>query len=609
MPTDLPRWRLDTIFADVGAPDFVEAVAEVSQGVNGLASYFDDNRISGDDAHDAAAAQENATDKIEETLRRVEAILLRFRDANAYLQARIDTDAFDDRAQAERSKLKPVGSRIAVLLKRASAWLGRLDLERALSGSELASDHRYALERCQLLAEHLMGSEAEELAAVLDNSGGGAWAQLHSALIGRGTVATPLPGRGESEQNVAELKQLQYDPQREVRRAAFEAELELLERHEVSYAAAMNSIKGQVGELARRRGWASPLEESLFANAMNRRSLEVLQQACRESFPVFRRYMKAKARFLGLERLSWYDLFAPVSTTEPHHFGWDEARGFVVDSFRNYSPSLASFAERAFDERWMDAPSRKGKVNGAYCVSIPGKHESRILLNFGGELDDLFTIAHELGHAFHNDCMYRSGRSSLQSSTPMTLAETASIFCETIAMDKLLENADDQKRLAILEQDLVSTNQIVLDIDSRFRFESGVFDRRAERELSVDEMKEIMLEAQAATYGEGLDPDVRHPLMWAHKGHYYSSARSFYNYPYTFGLLFGLGLYRVFRDEPAGFQERYERLLASTGMAEAAVLGQRFGIDIEDVEFWRGSLSVFAERVADYETLVERFKA
>jgi oligoendopeptidase F len=598
---ELPRWRLDTIFEELESPDFRQAVADISRGIEDLSGYFEANGVGAE-----GAPGDDATQVTEETLRRVEAILVRFRDVTAYLQGRIDTDAFDDRSQAERSRLRPLGSRLNVLLKRFSAWLGRVDLERVVAESELARDHAFILGRYQLLAEHLMGGEAEDLAAVLDNSAGSAWAQLHSALIGRGTINLRLPNGEESERNVAELRQLLYDPDREVRRRAYEAELDLLERHEVSYAAAMNSIKGQVGELSRRRGWDSPLDESLFGNAMSRRSLDALQQAVRESFPVFRRYLKAKARFLGLERLAWYDLFAPVTVGEQAQFGWDQAREFVVANFRGYSAGLARFAERAFSEGWMDAPSRKGKVNGAYCVSFPGKRESRVLLNFGGKLDDLFTIAHELGHAFHNDCMFRYGRTNLQRSTPMTLAETASIFCETIAMNALLENADDQSRLAILEQDLVGANQIVVDIDSRFRFEKGVFEKRQERELSVDEMKDLMLEAQDATYGDGLDAKLRHPLMWAHKGHYYSSGRSFYNYPYTFGLLFGLGLYRVFQDEPNGFQERYERLLASTGMAEAADLGRQFGIDIEDVEFWRGSLAIFSGRVADYEALVER---
>lgn len=599
--SQLPHWRLDNIFTDIDAEDFQEAAAAVVIDTEALARFFDEQRID-----DREATASDATETVAESLRRLEEIQVRFRDLTAYLTARIDTDAFDDRAQAERSRLRPTGSRLAVLIKRFVAWVGRLDLESVVDGSEAAAEHRYTLERFQFLAGRLMGTEAEELAAVLDNSGGASWAQLHSALIGRGTIEAALPGREPGEYNVAELKQLQYDEDREVRRAAYEKELALLERNEVAYAAAMNSIKGQVGELADRRRWPSPLDESLYLNAMSRDSLNALQQAVRESLPTFRRYMTAKARFLGRERLAWYDLFAPVGSAEPTSYDWDRAREFVVDNFDSYSPRLSAFADRAFSERWMDAPSRKGKTNGAYCVQVPGKQESRILLNFDGKLDDLFTIAHELGHGFHNDCLYRFGRTTLQRSTPMTLAETASIFCETIVLNAILEGADDVSRLAILEQDLVGTNQIVVDIDSRFRFEHDVFERRQERELSVDEMKEIMLAAQEATYGEAVEADFRHPLMWAHKGHYYSSSRSFYNYPYTFGLLFGLGLYRVYQDEPEGFQDRYEHLLASTGMKDAASLGREFGIDIEDANFWRSSLAVFEERVTAFEALVEK---
>ncbi|HEX7004373.1 MAG TPA: M3 family oligoendopeptidase [Trueperaceae bacterium] len=599
---ELPRWRLDTIFSDLDGPDFEQAVDELQGAIADLAAYMEERGIGESGSTDSRPGK-----VIEEFLSRIEYILVRQRDLSAYLHGRIDTDAFDDQARAKRSKLQPLGNKLSILFKRFSAWLGNVDLEAAVADSELARGHRYTLERYRKLSEHLMGQEAEELAAVLDNSGGSAWAQLHGALISRETVTAAIPGRDEAEYNVAELKQLQYEVDRSVRKAAYEAELELLSEHEVAYAAAMNSIKGQVGELAKRRGWESPLAESLFVNAMTRESLDALQQARRENFPVFRRYMKAKARFLGREKLAWYDLFAPIEVGKGRSFGWQEAREFVVENFSRYSDRLAGFASRAFDEAWMDAPSRKGKVNGAYCMSIPGRKESRILLNFGGRLDDVFTIAHELGHGFHNDCMFRFGRTNMQRTTPMTLAETASIFCETLILNAMLEEADDRSRLEILEQDFVGTNQIVVDIDSRFRFEAGVFERRAERELSVTEMKELMLEAQEATYGDALEANERHPLMWAHKGHYYSSNRSFYNYPYTFGLLFGMGLYRVFRDEPSGFQERYEKLLASTGMADAAVLGREFGIDIEDVDFWRGSLSVFADRVVEFERLVEKF--
>ncbi len=225
------------------------------------------------------------------------------------------------------------------------------------------------------------------------------------------------------------------------------------------------------------------------------------------------------------------------------------------------------------------------------------------MLNFGGTLDDVFTLAHELGHGYHNQCMFDADRDAWQRSTPMTLAETASIFCETIVVSALLDEADDDTALAILEQDLQGTAQLVVDIDSRFRFEKAVFDRRADRELSIDEFRGIMLDAQAATYGEGLRADARHADMWAQKGHYYSARRSFYNYPYTFGYLFGLGLYAAYREHPAGFQARYRELLAATGMGDAAELGARFGIDIRDPAFWRSSLDVARARVDRFERL------
>lgn len=250
-------------------------------------------------------------------------------------------------------------------------------------------------------------------------------------------------------------------------------------------------------------------------------------------------------------------------------------------------------------------PPREGKQSGAFCMGVPGRQESRVLLNFGHTLDDVFTIAHELGHAYHKEQYYRAGRTTKQRKTPILLAETASIFCETIIVNAMLAEASDEKKLAILEQDLLGTTQLVVDIHSRFILEHTVFEMRQERELSISELKTIMLDAQAATYGEGLDPDARHPLIWAHEGHYYDSKRSFYNYPYTFGYLFGLGLYKVYQDEPEGFRERYNNLLSSTGLDDAPTLPRRFGIDIEVTDFWRGSLDLVRGRVEQFEALVD----
>jgi oligoendopeptidase F len=319
-----------------------------------------------------------------------------------------------------------------------------------------------------------------------------------------------------------------------------------------------------------------------------------------------RRYLRAKARFLGKPTLRWSDLQAPVAVGEPRRFDWNEAKAFVLERFGRYSPRLAGFAERAFREGWVDVPPRPGKRNGAYCSPVPGRRESRVMLNFGGRLSDVFTLAHELGHAYHNDCLYRSDRTTLQMQLPMTLAETASIFCETLVSNGLLDEADEAMELAILEQDLRQTSTLVLDIEARFRFESAVFAERSRRTLAPTEFDELMSGAQGEAYGDALSVDGRHRLAWAEKPHYYFSSRSFYNYPYTFGFLFGRGLYSVYRADPDAFLERYDALLAGTGMADAAALAADFGIDIRDPGFWRSSLAVAEERVARFEALVGR---
>jgi len=319
-----------------------------------------------------------------------------------------------------------------------------------------------------------------------------------------------------------------------------------------------------------------------------------------DAFPTFRRYFRAKARRLGKEQLAWWDLFAPTGKAD-RTYGWDEARAFILDNFATFSPELFGLAQRAFDRRWIDAEPREGKRGGAFCMGIEGVKESRILCNFDGSLDQVSTIAHELGHAFHNYCRYAADKTPLQSKTPMTLAETASIMCETIVMQAVLDQTTDPaEELAILETLLIGDTQVIVDIYSRYLFEQEVFERRSQAELSADDLSDIMARAQKATYGDGLDERYLHPYMWTWKPHYYSTDRSFYNFPYAFGLLFGIGLYAVYRQRGAAFVPDYMALLASTGEGTAADLAGRFGMDICRRQFWADSLAVIGQRIERY---------
>ncbi|HET7093236.1 MAG TPA: M3 family metallopeptidase, partial [Thermomicrobiales bacterium] len=328
--------------------------------------------------------------------------------------------------------------------------------------------------------------------------------------------------------------------------------------------------------LSARRGWADPLDASLFTANIDRPTLEALLAAARAAFPDLRRYLRLKAEALGQERLPWWDLFAPIGRSR-RRWDWPDATAFVADQFGSFSGRMRGLAERAVAERWIDAGPRPGKVGGSFCTWLIGD-QSRVLMNFSPTYDAVSTLAHELGHAYHN--LNEAGLTPLQRETPMTLAETASTFCETIVREAALRDADEAEQLFIVEQSLQGACQIVVDIVSRFDFERAVFAVRPERELSIGDFNRLMRDAQLGTYGDALDPDHLHPYMWAVKGHYYIPGFSFYNYPYLFGLLFGLGLYARYRVDPARFVANYDQLLAATGQADAADLAARFGIDI-----------------------------
>ena len=364
----------------------------------------------------------------------------------------------------------------------------------------------------------------------------------------------------------------------------------------------MNSIKGEGNTLAARRHWQTPLDAALFEANIDRQTLDAMLEAARAAFPDFRRYLGAKARALGLPVLAWYDLFAPVGGSG-RAWRFDEGAAFIVEQFGSFSLKMSEFAARAFRERWIDAEPRAGKRDGAYCMAVRGD-ESRVFANFEPAYPGVSTLAHELGHGYHN--LNLAGRTMLQRQTPMTLAETASIFCETIIRNAALARGDTQERMEILEASLQGSCQVVVDITSRFLFEQRAFDQRRQRELSVEELNELMLAAQRESYGEGLDPHALHAYMWAMKPHYYSTGRPFYNFPYIFCLLFGLGLYARYQRDPEAFRASYDDLLASTGLADAATLAARFDIDTRATGFWQSSLDIVREDINQFEALVNQ---
>jgi pepF/M3 family oligoendopeptidase len=518
-----------------------------------------------------------------------------------YFHSFVATDSRNTLARRRLSEFERISVRLQTLGTQVQAWVGRLApvLDAVIAADPLISAHAFLIEEMAEQSRYLMSEPEEALAAELALSGADAWGKL------QGTVTSQLTGEIELDGKLEKLPlpaviNLHSHPVEDVRRRAYELELSMLNSAREPLAACLNGVKGAVNSLDQRRGRQDALHSAIDDARIDRATLEAMLAAMVASFPTFRKYFQAKARRLGKQKLAWWDLFAPFGSSR-QSYSFADARSFILEHFSAFSPGLSSFAQRAFDHNWIDAEQRDGKRGGAFCMGVQKVKESRVLCNFDGTLDQVSTIAHELGHAFHNECAYQAGKTPLQQSTPMTMAETASIMCETIVMQAVLsQTSDTQDELAILETMLIGDSQVIVDIYSRYLFEKEVFERRQQAELSADDFCEIMERAQKATYGEGVDEQYLNRYMWAWKPHYYRAGLSFYNFPYAFGLLFGIGLYAIYRQRGAAFISEYTSLLASTGEGAAADLAARFGIDIRTRKFWEDSLAVIAERIDRY---------
>jgi pepF/M3 family oligoendopeptidase len=595
VPTqNLPHWNLDQYYPGIESPEFTNAFSEVKRKIGDFSGIVDEITTGG--TSDPVADHDRAVSVLIDALEDVSLIM-------TYLSTSLAVDSRDEPAQRMMSEAQIALIPLRQANTRLTAWVGTQDVEHLIASSDLARDHAFLLRNTKVEAEHLMSPEEEALASELTLSGGSAFGKLHDDLTSQIMVRFEKRPGEEVEIPMSEVRNLATDPDRDVRRRAFDAEIAAWKQWETAIAAALNGVKGEHVTLARRRNWESELDQALFQNHIDRTTLDAMMTAAREAFPDVRRYWEAKAKALGVEKLMWYDVTAPVGENN-RTWSWDEGMEFLLEQFGSYSDKMRALAQQALDEDWIDAEPRPGKSDGAFCANTrDGK--SLVLSNFTPSFDGVSTMAHELGHAYHNLC--EKDRTALQKSeTPMTLAETASTFCETILRKAAIEKGSDDEKFAILEGSLVDSGQIVVDISSRFLFEQAVFEQRADRELTADEFCELMLDAQKQTYGDAIAEDGLHPYMWAVKGHYYSPNRAFYNFPYMFGLLFGLGLYAKYQEDPDTFRENYDDLLASTGMEDAAGLAGRFGFDIRTPDFWRSSLDVVRQDIDEFVALVEK---
>ena len=576
-----------------------------------LYTGFDDKRWSEDlkklddcvekfQAFAAKLSDENEKETIKEGLKLLEELEGLSAQMMIFCELRGAADTRDKDSMSYEGVLSQKRNRTrAAETKFAEYVATRKNLEQDIKEDAFLTSYAYLLRNMAEDNRHLLSGDVEEALAKMDISGGAAWSSLQGYLTS--SVEADLGGK---KLTLSEVRNLAYSPSREERKAAYEAELACYDKIKDSVAYALNSIKMQDISECELRGFASPLTKTLYYARMKEETLNALFEAMTEYMPQFWRYLRLKAEKLGYaDGLPWYELFAPLGKSTKR-YTTEEARDYLITVFSSFSPDMAEMMKRAFAEDWIDFYPRNGKVGGAFCEALNSKKEFRVLTNFSGSFSDLVTLAHELGHGYHDFMVHDNEPLNMEYSMPV--AETASTFNENVITGYAIDHTgDEEEKLALIESQLSDTAQIMCDIYSRFLFESEVVERRRDSFLFADELNEIMLDAQKKAYGNGLDENCLHPYMWVCKSHYYSAALGFYNYPYAFGGLFARGLFAKYKKEGSAFVENYKKMLKNTPVMSVEDVAKICGIDLTDKEFWMMSLHSYDAEIDEFERLIK----
>ena len=581
------NWDLTVFYKDFDDPEFKDDLARLPKEIDAFTAAI-------------AAPAADEVEKLVSLVHQEEALSNLFERLNLMIGLTLSVDANNKAANAAMAPLMRAVMGSSLASNAFSRYLASLEnLDAIIDADDELKARAFALREAAEDAKHQLPEALEKPVLKMQLSGGEAFSQLRDKLD-----ATLLVDYDGKQIPLSAVRALAYDGDADTRRRAYEAELASYKKIELPMSFCLNNLKAEGETMAALKGYKGVLDMALAHSRMDEKTLEAMWTAIREALPELREYFKAKGRLLGHENgLPFYDLFAPVGQST-RTYTVEEARALLLDLFGKFCPEMGEMMRTAFDEGWIDMYPREGKSGGAFCSGYYAKNISRVMTNFAGSASDVSTLAHELGHAFNNRMLHH--KPIMMTETPMPLAETASTFNETLLISQLLKTATPEEELTLLDSCLTEQTQTMVDIYSRFLFEQKVVAAQADHALDVDELKETMLWAQEQSYGDGLDPEYRHPYMWACKSHYYSTGVHFYNFPYAFGGLFARGLYARYEKEGEAFVPVYCDLLSRFGSDTIANVTASVGIDVTTPDFWREAVESVLVQVRRFVELADQ---
>ncbi|BCN30010.1 M3 family oligoendopeptidase [Anaeromicropila herbilytica] len=586
------EWSLDVFYQSYEDENFKKDYERYEQLISDFTDFSETLKKKEVDKEQAILTAINYMEQIEVLHRKL----------GGYTFLRKSTNTMDVETTGVQSRLKKLTSTLSKPQAITKKFIANIsDLDQYIEKHIILKEYEFKLHSLKENSKYMLSDDVEEVISKLNLSAGSAFGTMHQYLTS--TLEVRYQGKNVT---LSEIRNLAYSEEKDVRKAAYEAELEAYEKIKDPISFSLNNIKTQMNTICELRGYESALEKTLKDAHVKQETLDAMLSAMREYMPKFHQYLRRKAEMLGYSNgLPWYELFAPVGESS-RTFSIEEAKDYLVNHFRGFASDIADMIETAFDKKWIDFYPRKGKVGGAFCSNLPFLGESRVLTNFDGMLGDVVTLAHELGHAYHGSMICENA--PLNWDYSMLVAETASNFNETVIMNAAIAEASGREKMALIENRLQDVTQIMCDIYSRFLFETEVFDKTQTGFLFAEELKKMMLSAQKEAYGNGLDHEYLHPYMWVNKGHYYRDTLSYYNFPYAFGGLFARGLYEKYLEEGERFLPKYRELLKKTTVCSAEDVAKIAGIDLENPEFWRKSLEGYAREIDEFIELSKQYK-
>jgi len=572
-------WDLESIFPGGSeSPQFAAFLEQLSVEIAALEPQV------------TALTPNSSTSEWHAVIEELQKLVTKQHQASAFISCLTAQNTQDQQAKLLSGKVRQIGAALSTLMTNFDDLLNKYPdlLWEDFINQPQFTELRFVINERRERAKTKLCAHRESLATDLAVDGYHAWSDLYYTIVGRMNIAVDLHDSTKTV-SIGQANNMLTDPDRNVRQQVFEKYEAAFAQEAELLSSCLNHIAGFRLNLYRHRQWDDVLMEPLEINRMSRDTLEVMWDTITKNKPKVAQFLQRKAELLGLEKLAWYDVDAPISSAQAQ-MSYDDGAEFIVANFAKFDPQMADFARHALENRWVEAEDRPYKRAGGFCTSFPVQGESRIFMTYSGSLSNISTLAHELGHAYHQHVM--QGLAPFNKHYAMNVAETASTFAELLVADAAIKHAANaEERLLLLEDKIQRSIAFFMNIHARFLFETRFYALRKERMIAVKELNALMEQAQKETYLDSLS--IYHPYFWASKLHFYITGTPFYNFPYTFGYLFSSGIYSRALAEGPEFAGKYRELLRDTGRMRVEDLARKhLGVDLTKPDFWQSAIDL-----------------